>query len=230
MGMRTSRSHRSRTRRRRPRALGADDDRGGHRVVDLDVVLGRLARQARRSRRRPPSAPRARARCSRPWPRARGATRPRPPSPPHRPAGPRAGTAGRHHARRRRPTVRRIAPTLCGSSMPSRTTTRAGPPRRPQSTRASTSRSRRVTSATTPWWTAAAGRSLDLRRVHDVHRHAALDAPARTSSASRGLSAGQDGLQPARPPAACSPASPFGPIRSRDTRPASSADCTGLTP
>ena len=126
IGIETSQSQRSRTSRRRP-VPSAPSTKAVGSVRSISIVpLAARRRRARPSTRRRPSAPRAPGRCSRPPPSSRA--RPHRPTPSPRP--PPSGAACR--VCRTTPsapaasTVRRIAPTLCGSSIPSSTTSSGG--------------------------------------------------------------------------------------------------------
>ena len=110
-----------------PLPLRAEDDRRRQREIDRVVGLRAPRPRGRRSTRRAPSAPRSTARCSRRRRPARASARPPTPSPPRCRATPTGGSGGSRRAPPHASTDRTIAPTLCGSSMPS-STTRSGAP------------------------------------------------------------------------------------------------------
>ena len=120
--MRTTRSQVSRTSRRSPRALGPEHQRGRQGPVHVRVGLLRHRPPGRSSRHWRISTRRRRARCS---PRSRSA---RCASAPAEALPTTPSRAAEWRVCRMTPLtpaashVRRIAPTLCGSSIPSRTT------------------------------------------------------------------------------------------------------------
>ena len=122
IGIETSRSHRSRTSRRRPVPSAPRTTAVGS-VQSICVVLVRSRRPRGRSSRPPAfSIRRSRGRYSLRWRSARARPLPRMPWRRYRRATRHVAPACTTPCAPAASTVRRIAPTLCGSSMPSSTT------------------------------------------------------------------------------------------------------------